>query len=91
MKLQILKKGAIFFFLLTWFALQAFGQHIPNLRYFMQEGSNPNSIAYGNNASAGHYVQSSDARIYFEVYGKGKPIVVLHGELWDLYWKWGSL
>lgn len=36
-------------------------------------------IPYGNNASAGHYVQSGDARIYYEVYGKGKPFVLLHG------------
>lgn len=34
---------------------------------------------YGNNAVAGHYVQSGDAKIYYEVYGKGQPIVLLHG------------
>jgi pimeloyl-ACP methyl ester carboxylesterase len=36
---------------------------------------------YGNNPKAGHYVQADDAKIYYEVYGKGKPIVLLHGGL----------
>lgn len=34
---------------------------------------------YGNNPKAGQYIQADDAKIYYEVYGKGKPIVVLHG------------
>ncbi len=40
-----------------------------------------NKIAYGNNPKAGRYVQSKDAKIYYEVYGKGQPIVLLHGGL----------
>jgi pimeloyl-ACP methyl ester carboxylesterase len=36
---------------------------------------------YGNNTKAGHYVQAKDAKIYYEVYGKGQPIVLLHGGL----------
>lgn len=36
-------------------------------------------LLYGNNSNAGHYVQSGDAKIYYELYGKGKPIVLLHG------------
>ncbi|EKF6144276.1 alpha/beta hydrolase [Vibrio cholerae] len=46
-------------------------------------GEQPNSYQsltpYGNNATAGHYVQSDDAKIYYEVYGSGKPVVLLHG------------
>ncbi|MEQ8686983.1 MAG: alpha/beta hydrolase [Imperialibacter sp.] len=37
------------------------------------------SIQYGNNPAAGHYATSGDARIYYEVYGSGQPIVLLHG------------
>lgn len=37
------------------------------------------AIPYGNNPKAGKYVQVGDARIYYEVYGKGQPVVVLHG------------
>lgn len=36
-------------------------------------------IPYGNNASAGNYMQVGDAKLYYEVYGKGKPLVLLHG------------
>jgi pimeloyl-ACP methyl ester carboxylesterase len=51
-----------------------------HLRHFMQTvHSSPNEIPYGPNVKAGHYVQAEDAKIYYEVYGKGKPIVILHG------------
>lgn len=36
-------------------------------------------IPYGNNPKAGKYVQSDDARIYYEVYGAGPPLLLLHG------------
>lgn len=37
------------------------------------------AIPYGNNPQAGHYINVGDAKLYYEVYGKGKPIVMLHG------------
>ncbi|MCC9138491.1 alpha/beta fold hydrolase [Pontibacter silvestris] len=50
------------------------------LRYFMQAEASPaNAIPYGNNPKAGHYLKTGDAKIYYEVYGEGKPVVVLHG------------
>lgn len=36
-------------------------------------------IPYGNNPDAGHYVQAGDAKLYYEIYGSGEPIVLLHG------------
>ena len=48
-------------------------------RYFMQ-GDNPGSeTPYGNNPEVGQYLQVGDANIYYEVYGKGKPIFIFHG------------
>ena len=41
--------------------------------------SRANEIQYGDNAKAGHYVNAGDAKIYYEVYGKGQPLVMLHG------------
>jgi pimeloyl-ACP methyl ester carboxylesterase len=38
-------------------------------------------IPYGNNPRAGHYLQVGDAKIYYEVYGSGRPLVLLHGGL----------
>lgn len=50
------------------------------LRAFMQPDNYKGSATpYGNNPSRGHYAQADDARIYYEVYGEGDPIVVLHG------------
>ena len=36
-------------------------------------------VEYGNNPAAGRYVTAGDAKIYYEVYGNGEPIVLLHG------------
>jgi len=51
------------------------------LNAFCQQGNSATSdkIPWGNNPKAGHYVQSGDAKIYYEIYGKGEPIVILHG------------
>jgi pimeloyl-ACP methyl ester carboxylesterase len=51
------------------------------LRRAFQPPNVVNKIPYGANPKAGHYVQSNDAKIYYEVYGKGQPIVFLHGGL----------
>ncbi|WP_197276618.1 alpha/beta fold hydrolase [Flavobacterium sp. KJJ] len=37
------------------------------------------TIPYGNNPSAGHYKNVDDTKIYYEIYGSGKPLVILHG------------
>jgi pimeloyl-ACP methyl ester carboxylesterase len=34
---------------------------------------------YGNNPSVGHYYDVGNCKLYYEVYGQGKPIVLLHG------------
>lgn len=65
-------------------ALTAVAQSAPGdtltLRTFLQpDGYHGSATPYGNNPSAGHYVQAGDARIYYEVYGEGRPVVVLHG------------
>lgn len=36
-------------------------------------------IVYGNNRSAGHYFKSRGIKIYYETYGKGRPLLLLHG------------
>ncbi|WP_259067551.1 alpha/beta fold hydrolase [Mucilaginibacter sp. X4EP1] len=40
------------------------------------------NVPYGNNPNAGHYLKMGDStNIYYEVYGKGRPVVLLHGGL----------
>lgn len=36
-------------------------------------------IPYGNNPAVGKYVNVGDAKLYYEMYGSGAPIVLLHG------------
>ncbi len=80
---NLLKKIVLTVFIFTLMAcFQVIHAHETksSLSYFMQ-GNNPapSRIQYGNNTVKGHYVFSSDARIYYEVYGDGSPVVVLHG------------
>lgn len=50
------------------------------LRWFAQpEGVQGSPTPYGDNVSAGAYVQAGDARIYYESYGEGQPLFVFHG------------
>jgi hypothetical protein len=51
-----------------------------NLRRAFQPARVVNKIPYGANVEAGNYVQSKDAKIYYEVYDKGQP---LHGGIFD--------
>lgn len=80
-------RSLLFFCLLL--STAAFGQQRPApakltkpLRAFMQATPSPKgAIQYGNNPQAGHYAQAADAKIYYEVYGQGRPFVLLHGGL----------
>ena len=50
------------------------------IRYFLQpESVTGSDTPYGNNPAVGRYAQTEDAKIYYEVYGEGKPVFVFHG------------
>lgn len=77
-----MKQILISLVLLIGFSSHSLAQTAKSLRHFMQQTPSPEgAIPYGNNPKAGKYVQAGDAKIYYEVYGKGEPIVVLHGGL----------
>jgi pimeloyl-ACP methyl ester carboxylesterase len=46
------------------------------IQLLAQQAATP---AYGNNPAAGNYFNVGDAKLYYEVYGQGKPFVLLHG------------
>lgn len=48
-------------------------------RYFTQGDKAGSSTPYGDNLKVGKYAQAGDAKIYYEVYGAGEPILILHG------------
>lgn len=38
-----------------------------------------NPVEYGNNPKAGHYARINGIDLYYETYGSGEPLVMLHG------------
>lgn len=55
------------------------GGTVDAARYFMQGDAQGVKTPYGDNLKIGKYAQADDAKIYYEVYGKGEPILILHG------------
>ncbi len=39
----------------------------------------PETIPYGSNPAAGHYADINGIAMYFETYGSGQPLLVIHG------------
>lgn len=39
----------------------------------------PGAIPYGDNPAAGHYTEVNGIKLYYETYGAGTPVVILHG------------
>lgn len=39
----------------------------------------PTSVPYGANEAAGHYIQTAALKLYYEDYGTGNPLMVIHG------------
>lgn len=73
-----MKKGLLISMLFC--ATTAFSQDIP--RYFGQTAESYQSQqAYGNHHKVGNYVNVAGTQIYYETYGQGEPLVILHGGL----------
>jgi pimeloyl-ACP methyl ester carboxylesterase len=60
-----MKKVILSLFILQYVLLLAYGQQ--------------NSIHYGNNPSAGKYYPVRGINLYVEIYGQGRPLLLLHG------------
>ncbi|MGV8878115.1 MAG: alpha/beta fold hydrolase [Sphingobacteriaceae bacterium] len=58
-------KNALVFWMFMWLSHTAFAQ--------------TQAIDYGNNPSAGKYYHIRGFKMYAEVYGKGKPLLMIHG------------
>lgn len=35
-------------------------------------------VSYGDNKSAGHYINTRRFKVYYEIYGKGAPLILIH-------------
>lgn len=63
-------------FIKTVFTILIFTFVLPN-SVFAQSG--PKVIEYGNNNDAGNFITSNGANQYYEIYGQGTPLVLIHG------------
>ena len=45
----------------------------------MSAQSDSKAISYGNNPESGNYIDIDGAKQYYEVYGKGDPLLLIHG------------
>lgn len=70
-------KRDILIALLYLLSLAALAQK--NYYYFAQGERQGSATPYGNNTSVGQYVQADNVRLYYEIYGEGSPLFVLHG------------
>ncbi len=43
-------------------------------------------IPYGNNKTVGKYVEINGANIYYEEYGEGEPLFLIHGNSGSIIW-----
>ena len=52
-----------------------------NLLIFLAVLAQPGlgEIPYGNNIEAGNYISLDGAKLYYEIYGQGDPLVLIHG------------
>jgi len=47
---------------------------------FAQEGKSPfDTTQYGRNAAVGKYADIRGFKMYYETYGKGEPVLIIHG------------
>jgi pimeloyl-ACP methyl ester carboxylesterase len=49
------------------------------------------SIAQNIKPSSKGFAQAKDTKIYYEVYGQGKPLVLLHGAFYTIHMNWDAL
>ena len=64
-----MKKKLLFTIIATLFVAFAFAQYPPVFK-----GSN-----YGNNPKVGRYADIRGFKMYYEIYGKGEPLLLIHG------------
>jgi len=43
-----------------------------------RQSQDPAPVVYGDNAAAGHYLNIRGIRLYYETYGEGEPLLLLH-------------
>ena len=75
-----MKKIVTILLTIILFDLTTFAQDIEKvMKDFENVLKNPSSVPYGNNKTAGKFYSIRGFKMYAEVYGQGKPLLIIHG------------
>ncbi|MEP1258464.1 alpha/beta hydrolase [Algoriphagus sp.] len=71
----------LFGILISLISLPSIGQQMEknSIKSFMGDPMQAGGVPYGVNQTAGKFVDVGDAKLYYEIYGTGIPLVILHG------------
>lgn len=50
-----------------------------SMQFFLSVSAQDTQIAYGNNPKAGKYLLTRGVKFYYEIYGSGEPLLLIHG------------
>ncbi len=45
----------------------------------VNSNSQSTEIDYGNNPNSGHFASVNGIKMYYEIYGEGEPLLLIHG------------
>ncbi|MEI7949805.1 MAG: alpha/beta hydrolase [Gammaproteobacteria bacterium] len=62
-----------------WYLMGLFSIALSSDVALSQSSPCPSPIHYGNNKAAGHYATVNGVRLYYEIYGEGPPLLIMHG------------
>lgn len=74
-----MKKYFLFFLISQLTLLNAFAQDMKKLAEDFQKQMNDPKVLYGHNKAVGKYYDIRGFKMYAEVYGTGKPLLIIHG------------
>ncbi len=63
----------------SWCFMLVLGIVLSSDAALSQSAPCPSPLRYGNNVAAAHYATINGVRLYYEIYGQGPPLLVMHG------------
>ena len=63
--------------------------HLLLILFFIGQISFGQTVPYGNNPKAGKYINVGDAKLYYEIYGSGKPLLATPLDIYFPDWLMG--
>lgn len=62
-----------------WYLMALLSLALSSDAALSQSSPCPSPVRYGSNVAAGHYATVNGVRLYYETYGQGPPLLIMHG------------